>query len=807
MRRFALLALLPTLALAANPHDSGSAKHAEHDAMLELVPYSAVTHTASGGDWCDAATWDAGVPNAGADVLVPVGVTVTVGCDTARLDTVRVDGELRWRNVASTMQVETLAVDTTGRLEIGTAAAPITAEVEIVITDDGPVDDPMLLGRGIIAHGATEIHGARKTVHLKVATDPMAGDSSMTLAAAPEGWQVGDRLVLAGTHYDGWHWDKRAGAVVHHPPEDEVLTVTGVSGRVVSFKPALRFDHDSPRADLKTSVANYSRSITIRSENPAVSRRGHVMVMHSPKADVRYAAFVELGRTDKSRPAFPAEDLGAPVAPDANVQGRYSLHFHRTGVASQPAIAVGNAVFGSPGWGYVQHDSAAILHRNASYDTFGAGFVAETGNETGRWSENIAIYAKGKSWQTPKTGHKKDELARHDIARTGDGFWFQGRMVDSIDNIAASVNTGFVYFHRGKGMLNFDSAVFQFPEALGLRPSVKPNDAPILRFSGNETFAAREGLHIEKANQNQEHDLQTHLDDFTAWSVLSGAEMAYTSHYILRDFDLTARAPARRSQPHIGIRIGTNSSDFTIIDARIAGFPRGLVSTRKVTRGFRPSDYHAVDPVIIGARKGVSGFDSVLTDPGPVPLRISLDPLVFDGRKVAVRGTKTDGIGTIPIPAGTDNYDAGRKEVARILERDGYFTSADGRRWFFLPDFYTDRLTGQVYRAEQLVEIAADVALGSGPFSDTREAGTIDPATTPPVAMAPVSTSPIPLQALTPAPMPASTSGPDTQAGTGPQHGPTGPETAGHFAAPVETGAPMSSPIPREREPDRYSAR
>ena len=807
MRRFALLALLPTLALAANPHDPGSAKHGEHDAMLALVPYSAITHTASGGNWCDPASWGGAVPGDGADVLVPSGVTVTVDCDTARLDTVRVDGELEWANVASRMQVETLVVDTTGRLEIGTEATPITADVEIVITDDGPIDDPMLLGHGIIAHGATEIHGDRKTVHLKVAADPRAGDSSMTLAAAPEGWQVGDTLVLAGTHYDGWHWDKRTGDVVHHPPQDEVLRVTDVSGKVVSFTPALRFNHDSPRPDLKTSVANYSRSITIRSENPAVIRRGHVMFMHSGAVDVRYAAFVDLGRTDKSRPAFAVETLPR-IAPTSNVQGRYPFHFHRTGIAGDPAIAIGNAVWASPGWGFVHHDSAAIFHQNASFDTFGAGFVAETGNETGRWSENIAIYAKGISWATPKTGHSHaDTHERFDLGRTGDGFWFQGRMVDAIGNVAASVNTGFVYFHRGSGMLNFESAVFPFPEALGLASSVKPNDAPILHFSGNEAFAAREGLHIEKANQNQEHDLYTHLDDFTAWSVLSGAHMSYTSHYILRDFDLTARAPARRSQPHIGIRIGTNSSDFTIIDARIAGFPRGLVSTRKVTRRFAPSDYHAVAPVIIRARrKGVSGFDSVLTDPAAVPLRISLDPLVFDGEKVAVRGTKTDGIGSIPIPAGTDNYDAGRKEVARILERDGYLTSADGRRWFFLPDFYTDRLTGKVYRAEQLVEIAADVALGSGPFSGAREAGTIDPATTPPVAMASVSTSPIPLQALTPAPMPPSTSGPDTQARTGPQPGPAGLETAGHSAVPVKTGAPMSSPIPREREPDRYTS-
>lgn len=59
--------------------------------MPALVPCSAVTHAASCGAWCDPASCDAGIPGASARVLVPAGVTVTVDCDTARLDNVRVD--------------------------------------------------------------------------------------------------------------------------------------------------------------------------------------------------------------------------------------------------------------------------------------------------------------------------------------------------------------------------------------------------------------------------------------------------------------------------------------------------------------------------------------------------------------------------------------------------------------------------------------------------------------------------------------------------------------------------------------------
>ena len=96
------------------------------------------------------------------------------------------------------------------------------------------------------------------------------------------------------------------------------------------------------------------------------------------------------------------------IEADSNVRGRYSMHFHMTGIDDprNPAIARGNAVFDSPGWGYVHHASNAVFHDNASFDTppppHGAGFVAETGDEIGSWTRNIAIKAEGNSAFNPK---------------------------------------------------------------------------------------------------------------------------------------------------------------------------------------------------------------------------------------------------------------------------------------------------------------------------------------------------------------------------------------------------------------------
>ena len=161
----------------------------------------------------------------------------------------------------------------------------------------------MLLSRGLIAHGKTEIHGAEKDSHEKVIEDPMAGDTWVDFASAPDGWQVGDTIVIAGTHYDGYKWDGSIDAKRHYEPEDEVRVISSIDGGRVYFEEPLEFDHDAPRADLKTSAANYSRNVSFETENAEtaeVFERGHVMFMHNDDVDIRYAEFHELGRISTS---------------------------------------------------------------------------------------------------------------------------------------------------------------------------------------------------------------------------------------------------------------------------------------------------------------------------------------------------------------------------------------------------------------------------------------------------------------------------------------------------------------------------
>jgi hypothetical protein len=444
----------------APAHPDDASKADEHAALFGLVPRNEATNVAvKSGSWFDPATWSDGrIPAQGAKVLIPEAITVSYdGVSDTSLFTVRVDGKLEFATNQNTrMVVDTLVVAPTGLLQIGTKDNPVQDGVtaDIVIANNGPIDvnwDPQLLSRGIISHGTTDIHGQEKTSFLKLALDPTAGSTILFFNddAAKNGWHVGDKIVVAGTHTEpqlvNGNW-------VDVGSQDETRTIKAISGSTVILDQPLTYNHDTPTADLKAYVADYTRNVVIETQNAdnvPVSQRGHIMFMHNPAVDVEYAELSGLGRTDKSVRAVDAETTSG-ITSDTNVKGRYALHLHETGVdpGSQQAIIKGNAVWGSPGWGIVQHDSNADIENNATFDTFGAAYVAETGNETGIWHDNIAIGAHGIG-AGPWVDKDANDVAAFDLARTGIGFYFQGRMIKATGNVAADVNEGFTYMQRG----------------------------------------------------------------------------------------------------------------------------------------------------------------------------------------------------------------------------------------------------------------------------------------------------------------------------------------------------------------------
>jgi hypothetical protein len=709
----------------AHAHGDNMTMSTEHGALLDLVDRSDATHVAvSDGDWFDSNTWYEGrIPDEGANVLIPKNIAVTYnGVSDASLFTVRVDGELSFAtNINTRMVVDTMVVDTSGRLEIGTEDNPIAANVnaEIVIANNGDIDvswDPTLLSRGVISHGQVEIHGAEKQAFLTVSEAPMRGENTLSLSEIPDGWQVGDNLVLTGTHQTG-HTGTALGYI---ESQDEEITITAINGNQITFEPPLEHDHDTPRDDLFAYVANMSRNITFSSEDGDATQthhRGHVMFMHNDDVDVRYAAYEDLGRTDKSTPAaLSTADLGV-VEPDSNIQGRYSFHFHLTGTSDQdnPAIAVGNTVDGSPGWGFVHHSSNANFAENVAFDVFGAAFVAEAGDETGSWFRNMAINAQGTNWGDweVKDGAR---VSSQDTGHTGDGFFFAGRLVEAAENVAANTNNGFVWMMRNnKADPSVDN--LDHPEIGYGRDTILNNLAPIQGFRDNEAFGTNTGIIVIKDFPWQtQHDLRTVFDGFLNWETSTGANLSYTSHYTFIDFDLINARERLGDVNNYGIDFGTNIYDMVLNGLRVEGFDAAVDFRSDFTASFPDSDVAniLIDFESINNGTDILGYNpaahQILTSDDLTPGRLEF---VHDGglsialgENFSFDGVRTDSIGTRDRafeqePLQIEFYE----HIIYLISENGYYRTEDGRNVLLIDDFITDRATGEVMKITHVVTL------------------------------------------------------------------------------------------------------
>ncbi|MEM7118839.1 MAG: Ig-like domain-containing protein [Chloroflexota bacterium] len=641
---FATILLIRVVTLVAQadpPHLDDSVKQAEHLAMLALVEAVDATQTAvSSGDWTNPATWASGiVPTTGDIIYIPNGITVTV--DDILPDPVagvRVDGELAFAHDTNTsITLDTLIVDPTGSLTIGTAANPIQPNVtaRIVIADNGALnssDDPMLLGRGIISHGTVEIVGTDKLDFVPLLGDAQAGDNLLTLnlpngTTSPAGWQIGDELVLGGTYYDPNGSDGDNSRF-----HDEVLTITAINGNEISYtnndissgdNSVLRFDHERPSGfssyNLQIYVANLTRNIIIETENAAsvpTQQRGHAMFMHNASVHIENTAFVNLGRTDKNVLLDdPVENVDGTVGNGTNPRGRYGLHFHRTGandINSTPSVARGNVVWGSPGWGIVHHDSHLILEDNVVFDVLGSAIASEAGNEIGRWQNNITIKTTGDArWQADFDLSNRVPL--FDFGFNGEGYWVQGAsQIDIVDNIAISAAGGGINIFSG-----IDAVEPVRDAGFVLRGVLPPErqyiitngdtidvtNVPLRQLSGMEVVNSDFGIIFWNHMRNDDgqlgficpcdhnaHSERSLINDFQLWNIYGeGVFFQYSTQIDLVD-GLIVGNPADPVNVRLAINgdgrghgIGSNgpAQNHLYRNIHIEGFERGIRLTRE----------------------------------------------------------------------------------------------------------------------------------------------------------------------------------------------------------------------------------
>jgi hypothetical protein len=553
------------------PHANNAVMRTEHFALFDLVSYRDATHTAiASGRWTESLTWQDGIiPGEGAKVLIPHDVHVTVDAQVpARLRTVRVDGGLEFATDRHTrLAVDTLVVGHEGVFRMGSREQPLWPAVsaELVITDAGPIDrtwDPFALSRGVIVHGEATVYGAEKTPFLPLAAPARRGARWLELADVPVNWNVGDKLVLAGTH--------------RTEQQDEQLEILQMDGARVRVSP-LRYNHVAAHDGLAVHLANLTRNASISSENRR-DNRGHLMFMHTRKVDLNYLGVYHLGRTDKREPVNDSVvDADFQLAPGTgtNQRGRYAVHFHRNGVTGDgnPSRVHGSVVVDSRGWGYVNHSSFVELTDNVAYDVDGASFVTEAGDEIGRFEGNIAIHSTGSGQGIDS----RDEI--QDFGHQGDGFWFQGGGVTVVGNVAASQRgNGFVFFTRGLVQEGLGRTRFVSPNlvdasiANGME-TIAVGEVPLREFRGNVAYSSSTGAATRFHKLDGTHTQQSVIEDLALWNNRRGLNIPYTNRLTVRNVEIIGTP----TNPWgVGIDRNGVTRNITFENIVVEGFEQGV---------------------------------------------------------------------------------------------------------------------------------------------------------------------------------------------------------------------------------------
>ncbi len=507
--------------LAAEPHD----RHEHHGHKRPVIEFS--IRSVQDGAWSDPQTWQpARLPKSGDRVLISRGTSVVydvVSDDTVRL--VQVVGTLRFSRQRDTvLNVGVLKVQNSDvcsesgfacdfegvnlngepqqplggvlpTLEIGTRADPIPAGVHAKIRlhhleglskDDAPAV--------VCCSARMELHGAAlERTWLKLAATALPEQTSVTVSAPPQGWRVGDSIIITGSEQQ-----PRAGSYRHDPDglHTEERTISKIDGAVIHFDEPLKHEHYGD-GEFRSEVANLSRSVVIESATPK-GVRGHTLYHRWSQGSISYVRFAHLGKE--------------------GVLGRYALHYHLVGDTMRGSSVVGAAIVDSHNRWITIHGTEYLVVRDCvGFRSVGHGYFMEDGTEVNNLLDrNLGVQAfRGKRLPNQVLPFDPND---------GAAFWWSNGLNSLTRNVACE-NDEYGYRYDSQKRSNFDSRL-PVRNAAGENPVVDIRTLPISRFSHNESHS--EGLYsiavagTDGVGPDTKHP--HHLSDLKLWQ----------THYALR---------------------------------------------------------------------------------------------------------------------------------------------------------------------------------------------------------------------------------------------------------------------------------
>jgi hypothetical protein len=443
-----------------------------HDPKIPILGHDFDTYVAQSGAWSDPKTWSPiGMPGTDSRVVIQKGAEVTMD-GAHHCDTLVVQGKLRIENP---LEKENAIFIVTTWTVMPEGEVTITGPVEVIFRNapPDPVADPGQYGGGLLCFGTFTVNGKPKAAYATLESDIRAGENFFSLKTAPQGWEVGDECIF----HDCRQLGQKERALGY--AQIERRTIQDLSPGEVGFTKSFVFDHkaardDDGKLDVFPRVANLTRNVVFRAEVPGTS---HVMFTSHPKADIRYAAFIGMGRT-----------LNEAISA-TNIIGRYPLHCHHlhTPVHFEGLVIDGGTEPHDRKWGIVIHaTSYSTIKDCVVVNAMGAGIVTEDGSEWGNVFEgNTVIGVDG-------DGGRADAAVRQGgVAMQGSGIYLRGPGNIVRNNYVANCRQNYAF------ILNFFYlGDVEYRAAPGSHDLIKVNGNAVglAGFEGNIAFANKSGL-------------------------------------------------------------------------------------------------------------------------------------------------------------------------------------------------------------------------------------------------------------------------------------------------------------------------
>ena len=631
------------------------------------------------GRWFDPSIWSTGeIPKENEIVQIAEGTRVLYDQQSdTKVDSIGVEGKLVFAHDKNTrLRVTNLLVYSEGSLRIGTKKKPILAGVlaELIFNDRAldigsvqvPGTDPFQYGVGMLVWGHISIHGQPKsTPFVRLSDAPEKGSIELKTIWIPDDWNVGDQIFVPDSRqasldevisYQALPVKEnfQAKAIPHW----EIVQISAVNDERLILSTPLVYDH--PGAKLVTDlqdmlepnrflphVANLSRNVLIRSENPN-GTRGHTVCFTNARVSIANAQFKDLGRTTIEKLVNTTIDAEGVINTIGKKRiARYPLHMHHLVLPNnvndnRPQFEiVGNVVNGGLRWGLVVHSSHfGLIKDNVVVRLDGAGIVTEDGSETGnRFEKNFVSAVTG-------SGEEPDARQDHEgLGHEGAGFWFGS------DNNIVTNNVAVGMKDSGYSLFRMDSSL-EIPQFLNLQDWSKTiyrdQDRPrIFTFQNNEVYgSAGSGVRLwstKKCSFCRKEVVP--IKDTVAWHNFTGLTFDYHSDY----FDIVNLVAVGDSNNKSTTGVVANRSRRAVIkNVSIVGMGTGIEGGGSRNRSLkiidatieadtgikilRSTSWTGMQPLVIKdvEFKDASKPDSIKKS----RKRISLEDKTYSGRKI-----------------------------------------------------------------------------------------------------------------------------------------------------------------------------